>query len=501
MYSAIDAAGIAEASAEKAVMDDRLRYAPFFEAAERVAHDRGMTVGGDAGVLLLLGHELGPDDFLYEFFSDGALADARALADAVYAADPGGLGHYANMRTNTPQKDFTITVDERPLFRVKALAVVRDARSADVVVPTLRPAYFAKDSGGEPLELQCMGAELQLIGVYAALTNPARASGWERLLRVEDALRKLFVAETRGKFAHVVGGGRAAKKDDDGEDGPDADGEDGPADAATPRLVAALQKEYVPRSGHVVVGTGGRLQLVSANRFSDEEAAVGKIARRLGFRVQSASNDPKVPTDARLRRMTFYNLRPGARREPFLDIYNAGEYEVVPFVGPSEDVAGGGTRGREKAVRRRYCPPSGERVGTFFVRLRFLLVDMWTVQLLFRLGAASAGYARQVLEDLLTDFDAVSGEYVRARDAPGSAGYHTLFPPDPCQYIGRYEDPAVHQKRARQCQAAGPRGKQTTHFPYYPARKGRAAQTVVGEDRPLFEEACSLEEDWPTGFV
>ena len=346
MYKSID--GVAETAISVAVgpggavTSDRRRFVPFFEAAERYISSHGLIVGGKTATLLLLNHPLDPENFFYELYSSNALDDARALTGIFYELDPEGLGHYANMVTGVPRKEFSINVNERTLFRVKALEIHRGAHAADIIVPSTRPAFFARGPAGEPLTMRCMGPEIQLIEIYTALTNPARAGEWAALLRVEESLRNMFAGEVRDKIKEVGGGGGAA------------------TESSTSDLIAVLTKEYSPRSGHVVVGAHAirasgarrqaRIQIVTSNTFAEEERVVQRIASRLGFNVQSTSNDPKVPSDDRLRRMTMYIIRPGARREPFLDVYNSGEYELVPFVG-------GGASGQDAGVGGGVTPP------------------------------------------------------------------------------------------------------------------------------------------------
>jgi hypothetical protein len=485
MYKSINAVEMAIAAAESpdgAVMRDRARFTPFFEAAERYVHEHDLIVGGDTATRLLLGNPLGPEDYFYELYSSRALDDARALTAILYGLDPEGLGHYANMTTGVPRKEFSINVDERTLFRVKALEIHRGARAADIIVPSLRPSDFARDPGGKPLMLQCMGPEIQLMDVYAALTNPARAGEWPSLLRAEERLRGMYTEEVRDKIKAV---------------GDETQG--GEEELPTSALIAALASEYVPRSGHAAVGgyavrsleAGGadgcqpRLQLVTSNTFREEEQAVTRIASRLGFNVQSTKNEPKVPTDDRLRRMTMYILRPGSRREPFLDVYNPGEYELVPFVGtppPTGGRAAPRRRGpeRTRSPRPKAAPsgvealPPGAPVGTPFVVLRFLLVDAWTIQLLFRMGVTSAQYTRQVLRELLAGFERAAAAYLRLREA---GSFEAIFPLGVDSYIGSYVDPIRHQKRQRFGPAAkeAARGKRMYYPPYYPARDAEAA--------------------------
>jgi hypothetical protein len=100
--------------------------------------------------------------------------------------------------------------------------------------------------------------------------------------------------------------------------------------------------------------------------------------------------------------------------------------------------------------------------------MRFLLVDAWTIQLLLRMEAVSAPYARRVLHELLTDFRAVAAVYLEARKR---GDFGRIFP---ASYVGRYEDPVIFQKR----QSFGPaarrpkkKGRRTYFPPYFPAAK------------------------------
>ena len=436
MYAETDAVGLAIEAATGVALADRARYEPFMAAAEREVAARRLYIGGDAATAHLLGRPLAMDQYELVVHSPSAGADARALATAMYQVDPAGLGRYTYMQTGTPGAEYTVFVDERPLVRVLGLAVHR-GRVADVVVPVPRPAFFARAPDGRPVPQLCLGPEIQLLQVYTALACPGRAGEWPALLEVEDRLREVFLAgfEAAALAAH----GGAPPKDR------------GPA----ARLRAALAADYIPGAGRVQVGTAERLQVVAAAGLEAEEAAVRKVAGGLGLAVQTTLNDPKVVGDGRLRRLTFY-LHTGPRREAVLDVYNAGGHEVVPYVrGP-----GGGAR------------------GTFFVRLRFALVDVWTVQLLHRMGLVSADYTRAALRRLVAEARAVGAEYVAARAA---GDYPAIFPEDAGDaggaggYAGRYEDPYLYAKRHRE-EVAAQKG----------AGKGAGKQKGAGKPKKAF---------------
>jgi hypothetical protein len=513
MYSQIDAVGIAVETATApggGIARDRARFAPFFAEAERFARERNMIVGGHTATLLLLDEPLGPSDFVFAFYSRRALDDARGLADALYRVDPDGLGHYVKMRTETPQKVHAVEVDERPLFRVVALETVRSACTADAVMPVPRPAYFARDDSGAPLNLACMGADVQLVGVYSALSDPARAGEWLSALDAEDRLRPLFIAEAPAKIERAVSGGDSAS-------------------APAAEFAAALVAEFAPRVGHVVVGdyavaaldgtppgARARLQLVCEEPFDAEEKALVRIAERFGLRVQTAITDPHIPTAPKLRRMTVYVVRPSERREAVLDLYDAGAYELVPYVSASQLAAGvvggrGGVvagrgggrrrkdRSRSRSPRRSKPPPRDKspapaarraraaallppdaRVGSPFVVMRFLLVEAWNFRMMMRMEMLDAARGGDMLRSALENFKTVERAYLRLR----RGGDFALIFPDSCS--GVFVDAARQEKRQRFAPSA-PRVFFPPYFPALAAKKpadaaGRRGYPAVAEE-------------------
>lgn len=452
------------------VHEDRARYAPFYEAGERYVHDHGLVVGGPIATKLLLGEPLGHDDTTYDVYSVSARRDAWALADAFHALAPEGLGRYAKATTKRADAEFIVTVDGRDLFRVHALAVHRGARIADIIAPTPRPAAFARAAKGrrkgKPLALGCMGPEIQLLAVYACLADPSRAGEWPSAIGAEVHLRAMFDKGIRRKIGAIVGGR--------------------PPPARRPaQLIEALLREYVPRVGHVVVGSyavaalrgaeGGRadrsrgrgagwqkpsrgarprrLQVVATAPLKEEEEKIRQVAARLGFEVQSTTNAARIPSDPDLRRLTMYVVRPGERRVSFIDVYDAGARELVPFA------SGGGG----------HLPPDAY-VGTPYVVLRFLLADIWTILLLNRMGAASADFANRVLGEMLGEVEAVAAALVRLKAA---GEFAAIFPTRDDDYVGRHVDPATGGKREakRERKKAKAAGRRAFFPPYYAAKE------------------------------
>lgn len=495
--------GPAERLAEGASLVDRMVYRGLMEAAERRASESGLVVCGRAATRLLLGDPADPDlpppvgldSFQCEFAGGEAPRQAKALTDALWEADPEGLGHYAMMLSKVPGQLMLVLANGRTLFSVQSLPTLRGAPIAEVLTPTRRPAQFARDEAGEPLMLPCFGPELQLIGTYAALSNPSKAPSWGDLMSEEAALRALYYREAEEKHALAISRNAELRRVRGGgaPSGEEALGLAARAGPDTGRLRRALLDHYAAGPGRVLVGpyavaamigggaaAQGRVQVVAAGSLEEEVRAAKAVVQRLGFSAEWATNDPKCPVDTRLRRATVYVTRVGGR-EPVLDIFNSAAHELVPYatVASWEAVRGdlrprtlrdGG--GEKEAGNVSNPDPALLKIGTPFVLMRFLLTDMWTIQVLLRMGAVSGGYAEEVLGNMLRDFKRVAGLYTELL-ALCSEGRHLagagacvlpLAHGTGAAYVGRLEDPELAQRRE-----AASRPDQRRYPAYYAA--------------------------------
>lgn len=485
MFKHTDAAAYAEEAALTAVMADRSRFDAYFRAAEEYGFANNLVVAGEAATRLLLGAPFDKDFYSYELLADQARAHAhaRAIAKIFATIDPEGVGRYAHLRIEIPSQVFVIEVDERPLFVLRALPTRKAACLASAIIPSFRPARFASTGRGNraPLQIRCVGPEIRLIETYAALSNPDRAASWAGLLGAEKRLRALFASEIEGKIEKATAEGGAA----------------GTSPAAVRDLIRALLRDYVCRAGLVLVGPyatglrGGnflvqshvrgtpRIQVVTDRPLADEAAAVRAVADGLSLKVEVSVSPVHVPSDPDLQRMTMYVTNAGDRRVPFLDVFDTGARELVPFTAArlSCPMAGGrppSARGRQAA--QALTPPPGARLGTFFVLLRFRLVDIWSMQLLLLIGAVRAPFTRQRLGDFVRDFSGVAAEFSRAAADP--ARYAEIFPEDTGDYAGDHVNPVIAGKRARFVrQKSAPR-----FVDYYPAREPRPAHQQAGRN-------------------
>ena len=98
------------------------------------------------------------------------------------------------------------------------------------------------------------------------------------------------------------------------------------------------------------------------------------------------------------------------------------------------------------------------------MRLRFGLIELWTVRLLIRAGELNAEAGGRLLAEQLAAYRAMAAEYLEARDG-GGAGFARIFPIASDGYVGRHIDRQIAAKRAHL--------KEPRHAPWFPCRQER----------------------------
>lgn len=285
---------------------------------------------------------------------------------------------------------------------------------ATIALPVSRVGlYSGKD-------LCVLPAPLLLVGVFRSLHDPALACEWNDLAARAEDLLVTFDETKKSLYASITGG----RSEGHG--------------AVRRKLIARLREvpEFIMVGKDALGGEGTRLQvLVNISRPYEEvlerdiEARIGAfVAAKVeeaveGADVQMVWQRPRLPTDPRLARLTVYLRRPDGSRDPILDAFNVLAYDVVPV------------RGRAA-------------IGSVLCRL--ILADIWTLLVVSRMGALKVSLARERLTDHLELF---------AR----SVQQWRKFTPLDVEWVGTYENDAIHQKRV--FQVAGRRVYKEAYFP------------------------------------
>jgi hypothetical protein len=415
MYRHLDVVGAAEKLASAKALEDRALYRPFLSAAEEFAAETGLIVSGAAARLLLLSAPAASvTDYRYDFFTDRGFAHARELTDRLYQVDPDGRGHYTTLITNVPHFNWSILIDNRLMFTVTALPVRHGVATRDLISTVSRPALFTS-----ALSLLCTSYDLALIELYRDICDPLQMADVPSLLALATQVRAELAAPA-GKPApppaHPAG--------------------------ALNKLRQRLVDEFIPGPGRVQIGqaavTGerdaarcGRLQIVSAEDLDREAAAVVALGAGTGYTLASHVEDPKLPGNSRLRRLSVY-VQGAQGRTPLIDIYNCAQFELVPFV-----------------------------------LMRFLLIDLWFTRLHVAQNRATVDWLTHLFREAAR----------QSERALAAAEFESLI--GAADYIGRAETVEVALKRTAQAALkASDGGRPHFYVPYMPAAKMKGPRAL-----------------------
>lgn len=417
----------AEDLAEAVAVEDRMHYSAFIEAGEQFAAENELVIS-DPTALLDTDAQISIDSFQYKFYSRHAALHARNLGDLMWKLSPDGLGHYTSVITKVASYILIVTVNGRDLFTITALPTYRGVQSADILLTNSCPARFAKNSDGTPLMLLCIGPEVGLLSIYASLCNPALSSSWVENLLLESKLRTRYISTDNVSKRRISG--------------------------EPPYYLM----KYISGPGRVLIGPAAIAALVDKRQPGDERLQIITVtpleqeAKEITALIDGETvwkiENLKIPSDHRVQRLTVHMIVDG-RREALIDVYNSAAFDLIPYT----------------VVKINH---TDVKIGTPFVLMRYRLIDMWTIQILIRMNAIDANYAKKVLSDMRNNFSTIATYYTSIYDA---GDIDKILPYK--SYIGRLEDPELALKRAAQASAK-------YYAPYLPAaRKSQDLQLAT----------------------
>lgn len=446
---AIDFLGIAAGQAEAVGLADRARFLPVLarvDAALAAQAAPDVIVGGDVATAMMRFAAAGPpplDLYHYTLYAAAPLKAGLALGRAIYGVDPEGLTMHTRVHPFSAS-NVVVFVEQRPLVTIVGLPRHRGVHIFTMLAPDARPSLFGAAS------VPCMPPEVQLIDICQRLASPRFASQWPDLLAAERDVRRVMLSG----FAAKVGDIFTAAAATGGREAPRRSYAD-----IRRSLLARIRADFVERAGVIVVSglrVGGRLigtrvGCVTPESLPGVRQRLERIAAAERTDVHVLVNSPQLVGDPRMLRLTAYLNVPGHPREAVLDVYNVAEYDAVPFA----RLAGGAV------------------VGTLPMLERFVLVELWTMQLLWRMGSINDAFAMGQMRRIADDLRAVGAAVDRAAAGGGAGDTDVpLFPLDEDDFIGRIEDVALAEKRndilARAQRRADGRRRL---FPTYPGRQ------------------------------
>lgn len=344
MYKQFDIVELMKQSSIDKCLQDRRQYIPFLDCAKKFAIENKMTI-------LNLPKQSELDLFTYTFFTFNASKMAHLLAIKLFEVSP--LGRYTKVITKIRDYIYVISVNERELCTITDIPNYKGARVTDI----LGTAYVD--------DMLYIGDEIQSIILYKQLCNPAEEKNWT------------FIEKTLGIQNEPVTGSSE----------PDKPNEEDPEDIMTRAKLYSLIYDMVRKPDNVLIGNGA-LQLLNGATNIDKEQRLQLVTTHNLSVFQKMFKQSNVTTsianlqlfvDPRLCRLTIY-----VNKEPFIDVFNAGTYELLPFT-----------------VVRGMC------VGSKYLLMCYRLIDIWTMRLLLGMKVIKSQYAETMISIFKKQFDSM----------------------------------------------------------------------------------------------
>lgn len=342
------------------ILNDRNLYIPVLCAIEQFASSRGMIIGGSIGERILLGQTQklkAPDLWVLELYSPNIVEDVNACISMVYetlikyksSEDKQYRGDERTLilKTIIENREYQIWSDYRLVAICRSLGERKGINIIDIISPVIGKGLF---SGADVL---IMPRDLQIMRILHLLCSPgvnaAIAKQWKDLI---EHLYTLF--DTR-----VIEGGAHD-------------------DVAEYFDTAHITNWDNLSSEGILIGE------IAANTYLGKKSQYGRAQYLCSFDgfnsyvehggVNMTFNDLRAPDDFRLRKIIIKT----SNDEKFIaDIFNAPDYELVPYV-----------------VR------DGHKIASPFCVLRFLYVDIWSLDFIAKLMPESVNTRKNKLHTI-----------------------------------------------------------------------------------------------------
>ncbi len=352
MYQTIDIAQLFPEAEQFIINNDRMLYAPFFKIAEEFCQETGAIIGGKVGIDLLMGKPLHRDSFQWDLYVDNAYIGARNLADSLSrAVSPHIPARTTAMKTNIKNKELTISVNTRVLFKIYSMERHRGIKLSSLMDKSHAVGYFTG------ARVRCLGEELQLIGIYHSLYSPANPGQWPGLLESERVLYNNLGSIGKG----ITGGGQQ------------------------PQELVKINKRILGKSDAILIGDYALATMELESNpmryqfISDEgvDAMVQRYKSTLEItskwkRVFAQKYELNILSDFRLTKHTIY-MANDKEQVPIADLYNSTEFELIPW----------------KNI-------GGTRVASPWVLIRFQFIDLWVLKQIMHLQGKTAQVENRV---------------------------------------------------------------------------------------------------------
>lgn len=282
---------------------------------------------------------------------------------------------WLTLKTAVAHEEINIFYDGRLIVVFKAISKYKSIDIFKMLMPVKsKTGFFTKS------ELLLLPPELELMDIYHKLYSPDKAEEWEDLLKSEFHLFENLMQRTK-----IIIGGQAD---------------------CTRNIITNIETikklivlDFIRNQPTVLIGdwaiklaefgetgkaftdTYEKVQLIIDCPIEEFNELLENFLKTLSpYKPTFREEKLHIISDGRLKKYTFYisgvcSVSGQKFERPFLDVFNSGTYELIPYRLSSEFV---------KKELDEY--PKDIKVGSPYVLCRFFLLDIWILRVIKNLG-------------------------------------------------------------------------------------------------------------------
>ena len=411
-------------NAEILIKKDRMKFLEVYKVVENYCKDTNIVLSD----IEKLTNE-NKTNFKYELYCESAYKHANNLANLIHK----NVGEWVKLKTIVEYQEFIIEYDMRPLICIYNLKNVKNVTLHNLILPVKIDDIFY------------MSPEMEIIEIYHKLYSPNFADEWENLIHHEIKLYSMI----EKRISKGIFGGKKPKKDI-----PDLK-------YLKYLVLSEFCGEFVKnytvigqwaldliekgKNSRLKLGSVEKLQLITS---TDVDKSIEDITNFLKMHTNNKiiyqKQDLRIPNDFRTNRYTIYiEIGRGSKikKKAIIDIFDCGTFELIPYVPVSVVRSNKSNKSKDFVVR----------VGNPFVLLRFLMIDIWIIRVINKLGFLNDRASQNKTKYILSTVKKIkSSDMLFINNAFG------------VDYVGVYKDYFISKKINNLSGKA--------FYPYYPER-------------------------------
>ncbi len=332
-------------AARSNMLNERNRYKRVFSIIKKYCEDNKLIISNKYELLDMKDELDNVKLPLFNIYTHFPLRHANNLTNIIYESNISDIdSKYTRMRTMKEKEEFVIDYNFRIVAAIYKIQKHKNGEPYDII----RPVKINN--------LLYIPSEIEIIDIYNILYNPAKFSEWETNKIFEQ---KLYDQIRGRKESGILGGNCKSKKK-----------------TIIEALKTSIVKNWIPQRKDVVLlgawavdwyklqgdicTNNEKIQIICAD---DILGSISDHAKTFtNFDITVKEQEMHIPKDFRTKRFTYYvNLITdrGIVEKPFMDVFNCTKFELIP-----------------------YFNSNGIMLGSPYVQLRFIFIDLWVLRVI-----------------------------------------------------------------------------------------------------------------------